>query len=76
MCLDVIRLIALAVALRCGAREFVGIGEDDLFACACLNQAMMYRLCHGRWARVFALDDVLARCLLKGPYDGLGGNTL
>jgi hypothetical protein len=76
VCLDMVRLVALAMALGRRAGKLVGTGEDDLFARAGLYQAVMYRLGHGTWARVFALDNVLARGLLKGPYDGLGCSAL
>jgi hypothetical protein len=74
--LDVIRLLALAVALRDRAFELVGIWEDDRLAGAGLYEAVVDGLCHGGWARVFALDDVLAGCLLEGPYNRLGRGAL
>jgi len=71
VCLDVVRLVALAVTLGRGAGELVGVGEDDLFACTRLYQAVVYGLSHWPGSRVFALDHVLASRLLKGPYDWL-----
>jgi hypothetical protein len=76
VCLDVVRLVALAMALGRGAGKFVGTGEDDLLARAGLYQAVVDRLGHGARAWVFALDNVLARGLLEGPYDGLGRGAL
>jgi hypothetical protein len=71
VCLDVVCLVALAMALRRGAGELFGVGEDDLLARTCLYKAMVYSLGHRPWSRVFALDDVLARRLLEGPNDRL-----
>jgi hypothetical protein len=69
--LDVIGLVALAVALGCRARKLVGVGENNGLARARLHQAVVDRLGHGSRPRVLAFHHVLARGLLKGPHHGL-----
>jgi hypothetical protein len=73
MRLDVVRLVAFAMALRGGTGELLSVWKDDLLASLCLYEAMVYRLCHGCWSWVFAFNNVLARRLLECPYYWLWG---
>jgi hypothetical protein len=69
--LDVIGRLGLAVAFRDSTGKVIYVGEDDLLPSTSLDQAVMYRLRHGPWPWIFALDNVLASRLLKCPDDGL-----
>lgn len=70
--LDMIRLLALSVALRYRTGELVCVRKHNLLPSARLDQAMMYRLSHRRRPWVLPLNNVLPRRLFKRPYDGLG----
>lgn len=76
MRLDVIGLLALSMALRYSAREFVCIWKHNFFARAGFNQAMMYCFCHGAWSRVLALYYMLSCRFLEGPHQRLRERTL
>lgn len=73
VCLDVVRLVTLAMALWSCTRKLVSLREDDVLASASLDQTVMYCLSYRRWPRVFALNNVLACRLLECPHNGLRG---
>lgn len=74
--LDVVRLLALAVALWHCALELVCVWEDDFLSGAGLDEAVVDGFGHGSWAGVFALDNVFARGLVEDPHYGLGWGGL
>lgn len=66
---DVVGLLALPMTLGSGTGKLVCGGKDDFFACSCLDQTVVDALCHGAWARILALFDVLACRLLECPHN-------
>jgi hypothetical protein len=72
MRLDVVCLLALSVTLRYCAGKLVCVRQHNLLSGTCLDQAVMYRLCHRSWPRILAFDDVLPCRFFERPHDGLG----
>lgn len=68
--------IAFSMTFGGRAGKLVCIRKNDLRPSACSYQAVMYRLCHGAWPWVLALDDILPCCLFEGPHNGLWRRSL